>query len=383
MAARLLRRGQLARRESARGLSASTPDEPVLRLQRAIGNRATTALLRTPSKPGEFTLVEDLYPAGRMEAATWKRMVAAAKEALEGRRFDEARDLYTSLYQDLARTAAAETAGIATDLSINLAKVDGTGYRPGLNLILDSGGSKGGSTGFVDKSGRFNVTLDLSLGAEVPAVAIRVYSSAFVEDKARSLGVLRHEMTHAHHHQALLELVASWRSTLKPAAADKPKAHAPAPGDAFESWLKASAKRLKLSGADVALALETERHQVTYKTEVLAYVEEFMTAFGLIQPVPTTHDPIFAQLLGALESGRWAGAEDDVRKTAAARLDAYYCTVLKPAQRNVFDDWVAEQAAKTGTESMRDSFVAMLKSIGAKCKSRKPAPSSAARHNSR
>jgi hypothetical protein len=121
----------------------------------------------------------------------------------------------------------------------------------------------------------------------------------------------------------------------------------------------------------VALALETERHQATYKTEVLAYVEEFMTAFGLIQPVPTTHDPIFAQLLGALESGRWAGADDDVRKTAEARLDAYYCTVLKPAQRSVFDDWVAEQAAKTGTESMRDSFVAMLKSIGAKCKSRK------------
>jgi hypothetical protein len=355
----------------------------VLRLQRAIGNRATTALLRTPSKPGEFRLVEDLYPAGRMEATTWKRTVAAAKEALEGRRFDEARDLYTSLYQDVARTAAAENAGIATDSLINLAKVDDTGYKPGLNLILGSGGAKGGSTGFVDKSGRFNVTLDLSLGAEVPAVAIRLYSSAFVEDKARSLGVLRHEMTHAHHHQALLELVASWRSTLGPAASDKPKAHAPAPGDAFESWLKASAKRLKLSGADVALALETERHQVTYKTELLAYVEEFMTAFGLIQPVPTTHDPIFAQLLGALESGRWAGADDDVRKTAEARLDAYYCTVLKPAERNVFDDWVAEQAAKTGTESMRDSFVAMLKSIGAKCKARKPADSSAARHDSR
>jgi hypothetical protein len=343
----------------------------VLRLQRAIGNRATTALLRAPAKPGEFTLVEDLYPPGTMDAATWKRTVAAAKQALDGRRIDEARDLYTSLYQDVARTAATDTAGIAADLSVNLAKVDDTGYKPGLNLILGSGGSKGGSTGFVDKSGRFNVTLDLSEGAAVPGVAIRVYSSAFVEDKARSLGVLRHEMTHAHHHQALLELVAGWRSTLKPTTSDKPKAHAPAPTDAFETWLKANAKKLKLSGADVALALETKRHQATDKTEVLAYIEEFMTAFGLIQPVPTTHDPIFAQLLGALESGRWAGADDDVRKTAEARLDAYYCTVLKPAQRSVFDDWVAEQAAKTGTESMRDSFVAMLKSIGAKCKARK------------
>jgi hypothetical protein len=32
---------------------------------------------------------------------------------------------------------------------------------------------------------------------------------------------------------------------------------------------------------------------------------------------------------------------------------------------------VAEQAATTGSESMRASFVAMLKSVGAKCKARK------------
>lgn len=371
MAARLVRSGLIVSRATTHGVSASMPDEPVLRLQRAIGNRATTALLRAPSKPGEFTLVEDLYPTGTMDAATWKRTVASAKEALEGRRFDEARDLYASLYQDLARTAAADSTGIVADFSVNLAKIDDTGYKPGLNLILGSGGSKGGSTGFVDKSGHFNVKLDLSSGADVPAIAIRLYSSTFAEDKARPLGVLRHEMAHAHHHQALLELVARWRSTLKPAASDKPKAHAPAPADAFESWLKASAKKLKLSQADVAVAIETERHQVTHKTEVLAYVEEFMTAFGLIQPAPTTHDPIFAQLLGALESGRWAGAEDDVRKAAGARLDAYYCNVLKPAQRKVFDDWVAEQAAMTGTESMRDSFIAMLKSVGAKCKASK------------
>src|SRR5690349_11721617 len=110
MASRLVRRGQTASRASPRGLSVSIPDDPVLRLQRAIGNRATTALLRAPSKPGEFTLVDDLYPAGTMDSATWKRTVASAKEALAGRRFDEARDLYTSLYQDVARTAAADTA---------------------------------------------------------------------------------------------------------------------------------------------------------------------------------------------------------------------------------------------------------------------------------
>jgi hypothetical protein len=324
----------------------------VLRLQRAIGNRATAALLRAPAKPGEFPLVDDLYPTGTMDAATWKSTVASAKAALDARQVDEARTLYTALYQDLARTATADTVGIAADFSVNLAKVDDTGYQPGLNLILGSGGSKGGSTGFVDHGGHFNIKLDLSSGADLPAVAIRLYSSAFVDDKARSLGVLRHEMTHADHHRMLLELVARWRSTRKSTAGD------------FETWLKANAKKLGLSRADVAVALETERHEATYKTEVLSYVEEFMTAFGLIRPVPTTHDPIFAQLLGALESGRWAGAEEDVRKAAEARLAAYYSKVMTPAQRKVFDDWVAEQAAKTGPESMRDSFFAMLKSVG-------------------
>jgi hypothetical protein len=372
MAARALTREQIASRASTHERSAPMPDQPVLRLQRAIGNRATTALLRSPTKPGEFTLVDDLYPNGTMDSATWKRTVASAKEALDARRFDDARGLYTSLYQDLAKTAAADATGIVGDLSVNFAKVDDTDYKPGLNMILGSGGSKGGTTGFVDKSGRFNVKLDLSSGAEVPAVAIRLYSSAFVEDKARSLGILRHEMTHAHHHQALLHAVASWRTTLKPSASSKPGAHTPTPADAFESWLKANTKKLGFSRADVALALETERHQTTSKTEVLAYVEEFMTAFGLIQPVPTTHDLIFAQLLGALDNGRWAGAEDDVRKEAGARLDAYYCKVLKPDQRKAFDDWVAEQAAKSGSESMRDSFIAMLKSVGAKCKATKP-----------
>jgi hypothetical protein len=372
MADRLMRRGQVASRPTERGLPASTPDEPVLQLQRAIGNRATTALLRSPSKPGEFTLVEDLYPTGTMDSATWKSTVASAKAALDARRVDEARELYTALYQDLAKSAAADSGGIVANFSVNLARIDDTGYKPGLNLILGSGGSKGGSTGFVDHTGHFNVKLDLSSGAEVPAVAIRLYSSTFVESKARSLGVLRHEMTHAHHHQVLLELVARWRSTRKPKAGD------------FETWLKANARKLGLSRADLAVALETERHQVTDKTEVLSYVEEFMTAFGLIQPAPTTHDPIFAQLLGALDSGRWAGAEDDVRQAAGARLDAYYRNVLTPAQRKVFDDWVADQAAKTGTESMRDSFIVMLKSVGANRKAaNKSSSQSASRRGSR
>jgi hypothetical protein len=39
----------------------------MLRLQHAIGNRGTRALLRAPPKPGEFTLVEDLHPKGTID----------------------------------------------------------------------------------------------------------------------------------------------------------------------------------------------------------------------------------------------------------------------------------------------------------------------------
>src|SRR5438309_4296451 len=99
MGGQLVRREQIASHPSTHGRSVSPPDGAVLRLQRAIGNRATRALLRAPPKPGEFALVEDLYPTGTMDAAAWKDKVTAAKEALEARRYDEARALYTLLYQ--------------------------------------------------------------------------------------------------------------------------------------------------------------------------------------------------------------------------------------------------------------------------------------------
>ena len=39
--------------------------------------------------------------------------------------------LHVSLYQDPARTAVVDPAGIVADLFANLAKVDDTDYRPG------------------------------------------------------------------------------------------------------------------------------------------------------------------------------------------------------------------------------------------------------------
>ena len=102
-----------------------------------------------------------------------------------------------------------------------------------------------------------------------------------------------------------------------------------------------------------------------------------MTAFGPIQPVlPRTIRSSRSC------SARWRAAAGRAPRTSQeggrGSTRCVLLHVLKPAQRKVFDDWVAEQAAKTGTESMRDSFVAMLKSVGAKCKAPKPAPSSAA-----
>jgi hypothetical protein len=212
----------------------------------------------------------------------------------------------------------------------------------------------------VDASGRFNAQLDLSPGAPVPAVAIRLYGSSFLTDKARSVGILRHEMVHARHHHALLTLVAGWRSSGVSHAKHAPGA------DSFDAWLATRVQRGTVTRPDAALATELEQGK-GFSSEVLAYIEEFIQSFGLIDPPPTSHDPVFGQLLGPVENGRWANAAGSVKTLAGTRLGAYYCTVMAAAQRAVFDEWVHGQAQRTDSQTPPADFIAMLKAVAGSC----------------
>jgi hypothetical protein len=271
---------------------------------------------------GEFPQITQAFPAGGMDDKTWRDTVAAAKAALAAGRNDDAIALYTKLYQDLATAAGADALrDVGKGLAVNVAKSDDTGYAPGLNLVLGSGGSRGGTTGFVDAGGQFGVTLPAK-GAK-PHIAIRLWTSSLGADRTLALGVLRHEMLHAHHHEQALDALA--KKAPKPSAVDK------------------------------VLIDEITGGAGSANTEVLAYVEGFMTTFHLLDPPPKDpRHPVYVELLGVLETTRiwpWKSAKPAIRDEALGRLREYYLHTLDSAHQTAFADWVKAQAAQVDKDA--------------------------------
>ena len=106
-------------------------------------------------------------------------------------------------------------------------------------------------------------------------------------------------------------------------------------------------------------------------TELLAYVEGFMTVFHLMDPPPGPKDPLFIDLLGALDTGTvytWLNAKEDVRDEALRRLHEYYCHTLDATHRAAFDAWVAwlegqDARSKHNEERMFAHFVAGMREV--------------------
>ena len=368
--------GPVGRSAPSRPRRAERPDvAAVLRLQRSIGNRRTCALLRTvraahptpmSQRRGEFPQITKAHHPGGLSAEEWSDTVKAARAALAAGRQDEAVRLYTTLYRDLALTAGAvKLRDVANGAPINLAKTKDEGFAPGLNLVLGSGGSKGGSTGFVDAAGRFGVEFGAAVKAGTPHIAIRLFGSTFSEEKAATLGVLRHEMLHARHREQAIDSLGG------------PK------GQPRTAYDKAVVREIKLGGAA--------------NTELLAYAEGFMTAFHLMDPPPGPKDPVFVDLLGMLETSRldpWRSADEAVRDEVLGRLREYYCNTLDAPHRAAFGAWVASleaqvvrdaQALRAGTgggaavtarrnaERMFDHFTAGMKEVVASATCAAPA----------
>jgi hypothetical protein len=257
-----------------------------------------------------------------MDDKTWHDTVGDAKAALAAGRNDEAVALYTKLYQDLAAAAGAGALrDVGKSASINVAKSKDTGFAPGLNLVLGSGGATGGTTAFIDDSGNFGVSLPPGKGAK-PHIAIRLWSSSFDGDRTIALGVLRHEMLHAHHHEQALDALAK-------------KGHKP-------------------SGVDKVLVDEITAGG-SVNTEVLAYVEGFMTMFHLLDPPPKDpRHPVYVELLGVVETRRlwpWKSASPTIRDEALGRLREYYLHTLDASHQAAFADWVNAQVAQVDKDA--------------------------------
>jgi len=304
---------------------------------------------------GEFAQVMTAHHPGGLSPKEWRDTLKAAKAALDAGRQPEAERLYTALYRDLAATAGAvKLRDVANGAPINIAKSKDQGFAPGLNLVLGSGGAKAGSTAFVDATGRFGVEFGAAVKAGTPRIAIRLYSGSFSEDKAATLGLLRHEMLHARHREQAIGSL--------------------------------GAKGQPRTAVDKAVVRDI-RQGGSANTELLAYVEGFMTTFHLMDPPPGPRHPVFVDLLGALDTGTedtWRNADVDVRDEALGRLHEYYCATLDAAHRAAFDAWVASldaqvvkdaaalraaagggaaATAKRNAERMFDHFAAGMKEV--------------------
>jgi hypothetical protein len=272
------------------------------------------------NRAGNTERIEDAYGAGSLDETQWRNLFDSAEQALAKGQNEAAKSAYLTLYADVAKLAQA-TRVVTSSGVINM--VTGTKHtckdaRPGLNFSLQSasgwGGDATGTTGYVDDQGKFGVDPS-TLGVPRPLVAIVLNRDAFTREKEKTLGVLRHEMVHAEHYS--------------------------------ERAVEVSDPKAK-SGR-----VETTRAN----TELLAYVEGFMTMFHLTHPPPTSDkDPAFFELLGALSTTEvfpWAEADPLVRSETLGRLQEYYCNALDPPHHEAFDAWVG---AKLG-EARRDKII--------------------------
>jgi len=275
---------------------------PRLRRQRA---KPPDPVALAATQAGDFERIEDAYGAGSLDQTQWARLVDSAKHG-------DAKQAKAALLALCADVAKLAQAGSVVDTSAGINVVTGNkstcrDAKPGLNLFLgtrDQWGARA-STGLVDQSGRF--VLPSPPGGPQPQVAIVLTASALVEGKEVALGILRHEMVHAEH-------------------------------DAED------AARARRGDPSRSSTPETTKDS---DSELLGYVEGFMTMFHLTHPAPTDpKDPAFVELLGALDTTQvlpWAEASDVVRQEAERRLENYYCNALDQRHREAFDRWVQSQ----------------------------------------
>lgn len=266
--------------------------------------------------PGITDRIEDAYGGGSLTEIQWRTLLASAKESMAKGDTDAASRDYLALYADVAKLAQA-TRVVPSSRAINIvtgSKENCRNAAPGLNLFLGNRDAWGAvaTTSYVDDRGKFGVTLR-GRGELQPEVAIVLSVTAFSPEKEQTLSVLRHEMVHAEHRS----------------------------DDATALFL--SSPKDKVGPVRTSAA----------NTELLGYLEGFMTMFHLTHPAPTSADhPAFVELLGVLDP--WAAADPSVRSEALGRLQEYYCHALDRRHREAFEAWVDYNMRRVSTYVLAD-----------------------------
>ncbi|MGH2968908.1 MAG: hypothetical protein ACRDK0_07575 [Solirubrobacteraceae bacterium] len=279
-------------------------EHDLLSLQRQLGNQAVLRLLQAgrsvarkeppPTVLGEQPVSQpELYKT--TDAKQWAARVRAGGAE------------YINLYSEIAKLLNAgnvEDVKGTEPTDIHGALRTGFGeLEPGLNWVRSSG-SRGQCAYLYD--GKWDQKLPDTVAGDEPKVAIVLSERAFDPDnKAYTLGVLRHELEHAVHNRMAADWLKRWRDDAK--ARKTP----------FRSWLRDQT----LNATDRALVSERLEGRKS-GTEALANAEGFMAAFTVEAPGLTLADAPAEEELKDV-AGYWLQADKAVQKEVSARLLAY------------------------------------------------------------
>jgi hypothetical protein len=300
-----------------------------LALPRAIGNRGMLALVQR--RPVGSDVIRDLRAAPDPEQWSQNRSGDIDPQLIEIATLAQANKLRTF-------SIAKEHIGHPT----SGAKLGATDVKPGLNFSAKLAKEARAETGFVDGEGvyrgrRMPVTLDGAL----PRIAITLAAPAFHFGKDSALATMRHEMEHAAHMQMMIDRLAKWRAEVKAKSAGATLSDAAA-RTRFDAWVSADKT---LSKVDRALLLEEQdaKKPKPYSSELLAYLEGFMTVFHLGPQQPTYKDSAnypaaIEQLWGAAKL--FTGASADVQSAGFERVREYYRDVVNAPVRAAFRNWM-------------------------------------------
>jgi hypothetical protein len=213
-------------------------------------------------------------------------------------------------------------------------------------------GDKPGHAGWVDGRGAYGVPFRLHRTTPPDrAVAVILSVGILKADKASALPTVRHEMVHARHKQKVLEAVTAWQAL-------------PARGrPSFSEWLtRQTGKRRGPMSALDAVLIGKGVQDLGVNTEILAYVEGFVTSFHRRGPTLADAGPAFFELLGAVQTDRfdtWKQADPVVQAEALARLRDYHST-LDPPHQQLWRQWLDRQLERVGKDKYRKDFLTRL-----------------------
>jgi hypothetical protein len=290
----------------------------VLTLQRTIGNAAVTLLLARETKKSPTLKPRFAFVTGQLKPKEW-----AEKSRLEQ-------------YADVAQLAGATS--ISSVRSISASSINeipevkvGNATKPGLNLVKEYG-DHDGTSGFVDDAGTWRGDiLPATASGPAPQVALILGPKAFEHDEAYALGTVRHEMEHARHFELSIEWLQKWRDD----GAKK----------AFSTYIGEQAKNGKIP-ADVLPLIRVEHDSPRGDTELLAYLEGFVTTLQFLPEKPDMsviikgRYPHAISQLKQLGSPQNAGWSEKVRTQGLDRIRELCCKGLNESGRQKLVAWL-------------------------------------------